>query len=228
MKYWIFNLKSKLTFSEIKTYEQQIDILKNKIIIAPSFLYLNYFINHNYTICAQDVSKYPSGNYTGEVNATQLASLNVSYVIIGHYERRKYFHESLEEIILKIKQALKANLKVILCIGSSKQNIEHVITQIDIIFKNFNNLELSNIILAYEPYDYIGNNLIIDHEQINEIIKTIKFYIKQKYQIDLDILYGGSVNLKNLDNLKNMPVDGFLIGEMSTKIDEIFTLINSF
>ena len=116
MKYLIFNLKSKLNYKDVPLYLKKLDDYLNDCIIAPGYLYLEKFARANLTICSQDLSIYDSGSYTGEVSAQQLKSVGCDYVLIGHYERRKYFNEDSHVLVTKIKQALKWHLKVILCV----------------------------------------------------------------------------------------------------------------
>lgn len=227
MKYWIFNLKSNLTFEEIKKYEQKISCLKSKIIIAPSLIYLDYFKQRNYITCAQDVSAYDMGEYTGEVNAKQLQSLNTNYVIIGHYERRKYFNETNEVILSKIQQTLKNNLKIVLCIGSHNYESEELLRNINIIYNNIEKNYYKDIIIAYEPYNLIGQECDIDYDKINKNIELIKRYIQNKFNYYPEIIYGGSVNNFNVNDLQNMTIDGFIIGKSALDVDNIFTLINT-
>lgn len=227
MKYWIFNLKSNLTFTEIKKYEESIKEIKEKIIIAPSFIYLNYFIERNYITSAQNVSAYDMGEYTGEVNAKQLKELGASYVIVGHYERRKYFHESKEDIVAKTKHALENDLQVILCIGSYEYDTNSLQEEITNIFNNVNPSEYEKIIIAYEPYDLIGQDSDINVEMVQRNIEFIKGYIKNNYNHDIEIVYGGSVNNDNLLKLQNLPINGFIIGKLTLNVDKIVSTIKS-
>ncbi len=227
MKYLIFNLKSKLNYQDLDDYSSTLNPFKKDFIIAPSFLYLPYFQNKGYNLCAQDVSQFPMGNYTGEVSAQALSSLNVKYTLIGHYERRKYFKEDKEALINKVKEALKNNLKIILCLSELKENynFKELKEQIDDIFNSLNINELNNIIIAYEPALMIGNNMPIDTLKIDLIIKKIRSYIKKEYLFNNEIIYGGSVNLTNLNEIKKLDVDGLLIGEISTQLDTVLTLL---
>lgn len=231
MKYWIFNLKAKLTYEQIKEYEQKITDLKKKIIIAPSAIYLTYFQERGFTTCAQNISKYSMGNYTGEVNAMQLKSIGCSYALIGHYERRLYFNESDQDFVAKIKQALKAQIKVIYCIGESFNNKNKAQTfdvlqkQINNVLKNFPSSELKKIIIAYEPFWLVGSKQTLDINYLNEVLTWIKNYINKEYHIIPKLIYGGSINLYNLKALKELSIDGLLIGSLSTEIDDVFTLL---
>ena len=227
MKYLIFNLKSKLNYQDLESYYKPLVSYQKDIVIVPSYLYLNYFLEKGFTVGAQDVSKFPKGNFTGEVNAESLKSIGCEFVLIGHYERRKYFKEKKEDLILKIKEALSQNLKVILCLSENKSsyNFKIIKKQIDEIFSQLSNNDLKQIILAYEPSFLIGQSTFIDIKKVTNIINNINAYVHNKYQLQLDIIYGGSVNLSNIEKLRTLPVSGFLIGEVSTQLDEVLTLL---
>ena len=228
MKYLIFNLKSKLNYLDILEYINSLLVIKNDIIICPSNIYLEKFNDSNYITCAQDVSRYESGNYTGEVNAHQIASLRCKYTLVGHYERRLYFNELASDLLEKTKNALKSNLKVIYCIGDSLEDEtnDRLKRQITDLFDNLDNKDLNNIIIAYEPTWLIGKNLSIDSVAMNKTITVLREFIKDKYHINSDIIYGGSANPDNIFELKKLLVEGYLVGDSSTNINDIFTLYN--
>lgn len=226
MKYLIFNLKSNLTYPQIKLYAHQLSCLKRDLIIMPSNIYLNYFNNLGFQTCAQNVSKFDMGSYTGEVNALQLKSLGTNYVLIGHYERRNFFNENQEDLSNKIKQAVNNNLNIVYCIGEKEKNenvFDFLKEDIDLLINQSNK---TNIIIAYEPFWAIGQNEILDISYINKILKEIREYIATNYNIKVPILYGGSIHANDVKILNNIESDGFLIGQSSTNIDEVFTLVN--
>ena len=228
MKYLIFNLKSKLNYKEVPLYLKKLDEYLNDCIIAPGYLYLERFAKNNFSTCSQDVSMLESGSYTGEISAQQLKNVGCDYVLIGHFERRKYFKEDSTVLVAKIKQAIKWQLKVVLCVGEegSSFSFAEVKEQIDEIFQYFNNQELKQLIIAYEPSFMIGTNAEIDYDALEEILKQIRFYIFDHYKANIDLIYGGSVNLKTVNKVKKLPIDGLLIGDLATSLDSMLTLIN--
>lgn len=127
MKYLICNLKAHKTYNEIIKYREYfININQEKInlILAPSNIYLPLFKKENINLAVQDISLNESLNLTGDISIDQLKSLNIQYAIIGHFERRKYYKETEYEILKKIKNALKSNIKVIYCIGETEEERE--------------------------------------------------------------------------------------------------------
>ena len=154
------------------------------------------------------------GPFTGSVNSSMLKNVGARYVIIGHSENRKR-GETNKLINLKIKSALKSKLKVIFCIGETLQEKRKKITQNVLntqIKLGLNKIKTkNNILIAYEPVWSIGSGLI---PKSKELFNTISF-IKKKYK-KFKVIYGGSVNSKNIKELKLINnIDGFLIGGSS-------------
>ena len=154
------------------------------------------------------------GAFTGSVNSVMLKNVGAKYVIIGHSENRQT-GESDKLINLKIKSAIKSGLKVIFCIGETLQQKRKKITK-QVLNKQIrfglNKIKIkNNIILAYEPVWSIGTGVI---PKKNELFETINF-IKKKIN-KCKVLYGGSVNPKNINDLKSIVnIDGYLIGGAS-------------
>ena len=154
------------------------------------------------------------GPFTGSVNSKMLKNVGAKYVIIGHSENRQA-GETDKLINLKIKSALKFGLKVIFCIGETLQQKRKKITnkilnkQIQLGLNKIKNN--SKVFIAYEPIWSIGTGLI---PKSNELFNSINF-IKTKIK-NFKILYGGSVNPKNISELSSIDnIDGFLIGGAS-------------
>ena len=154
------------------------------------------------------------GPFTGSVNSMMLKGIGAQYIILGHSENRQE-GESDKKINLKIKSALKSGLKVIFCIGETIKEKKSGITkrvlnkQIESGLKGI--LNKSKIIIAYEPIWAIGTGI---YPKVNNLFEIINF-IKKKAKKNI-ILYGGSVNLKNINELKLISnIDGFLIGSAS-------------
>jgi triosephosphate isomerase len=154
------------------------------------------------------------GAFTGSINSMMLKNVGAKYVIIGHSENRQA-GETNKLINLKIKNTLKSGLKVIFCVGETLQEKRKKITkqilnkQIKLGLNKIKNKK--NVIIAYEPIWSIGTGLI---PKSNELFKTIDF-IKKKIKNN-KVLYGGSVNPKNIHELKLINnIDGYLIGGAS-------------
>lgn len=208
-----------------------------EIFIAPPFPYLSTaksILPSFYKIGAQNCSKYDIGAYTGEVSSKMLKDLTVEYVIIGHSERRNIFHETNEEIAKKLQLCYENQLKVVYCVGETleqrkcKQAKQIVDDQLNIINEiGKSNNAYSFIDIAYEPVWAIGTGIVAQNEEITDMI----FFIKQKMKeinIDGRIIYGGSVNQSNINELNRIQnLDGYLIGNASLSND-FFKIIEEY
>ena len=174
-------------------------------------------------VAAENCADKEKGAFTGEVSAAMVASTGAEYCILGHSERRAYYHEDYEILKNKVELALANGLKVIFCIGevkeereAEKQN-EVVKAQLEGSVFNLSAEQWANITLAYEPVWAIGTGLTATPEQAQEIHAFIRSLVAEKYgkQVaeDTTILYGGSCNEKNAAELFACPdIDGGLIG----------------
>ena len=166
------------------------------------------------------------GAYTGHVNSKMLKNVGAKYVILGHSENRQS-GETDKLINLKIKSAIKSNLKVIFCIGETLSEKRKKITN-KVLAKQIKNglksiKNTSRVIIAYEPVWSIGTGLI---PKSNDLLDSIS-YIKSKFSKKTPkVLYGGSVNNKNIHQLKDINViDGFLIGGASQSSKKFIDII---
>lgn len=222
MKYLACNFKNKLTKDEIITYEKNLKDLPlgpTKLILIPSYVYLSFFSNEKYDLGSQDISSFNETTLTGEITAEQLHSIGVSYCLVGHSERRKLKQEINIDFIGKINHAKEQDLNIIYCIGETLEDKEKGNTYMVLekqISEVLNNVELKNIIIAYEPVWAIGTGITPTTKEINETIEFIKDIIDEKYECPIKVLYGGSVNLDNIAELNKIKtLDGFLVGGAS-------------
>ena len=181
--------------------------------------------NSNIEVGAQNCheSNY-YGAYTGSINSSMLKNVGAKYVIIGHSENRQA-GENDRLINRKIKSAIKAGLKVIFCIGeTSKEKRKKITKQVlskQIKFGLANINKKNKIIVAYEPVWSIGTGLIPKPKELYETISFIKKKIK-----DYKILYGGSVNPKNIHSLTSIDnIDGYLVGGASQDTKKFIDII---
>ena len=234
MKLIVGNFKMNLDYYEIEKY---IDFFKDKdysnVFFAPSSIYLTKFVDNGLNTVSQDVSCFENGAFTGDISSSQLKSIGVDYSIVGHSERRKYYHDS-SLVNKKMIRLLEQELVPILCIGETKKErddgkVFDILTkEINEAFDNIKTDYLKEVIIAYEPIWSIGSGNVPKNEEIEEVISYIKSYIKEKYNFNIKVLYGGSVNTKcilDLEKIEN--VDGYLVGGCSLKYEEFNTLINS-
>ena len=229
------NWKMNMLPSQVKTFGDELNgLIANtewcdKIICAPYVLLpvaISAFKDGSVAVGAQNVSEHADGAFTGEVSASQLTDTGVSYVIIGHSERRQYFHETDLTVNKKVLLSLDIGLKPIICVGETEQQRESGITnelialQIKAAFSNIPEEQLANIIVAYEPVWAIGTGKTATPEQAGEVCGFIRSFIggiySEKTACGIVILYGGSMNDENARELLAQPdIDGGLIGGAS-------------
>ncbi len=234
MKLICANFKMNLRQADIKNYLDVIDNkIKDNIIFFPSSLYISNFKEKGYKVGSQDISFKEFGSLTGELSVLQLKDFGISYSIIGHSERRKYFNDS-KYINDKVRLALTNDIKIVLCIGEKLTEFEQNLT-IDVLKKELdtainNNQKLiteDNLIIAYEPIWAIGTGKIPTNSILTKTISKLKNYLKDTYNLNLKVLYGGSVNLKNINELEKIDlIDGYLIGGASLNPENFLALIN--
>lgn len=221
MKYLVCNFKNKLLKDDILKYNKSlVDIeTKVKLVLCPPSIYLDMFDKSGYELGVQDISSFMDKTITGEIEATQVNSMGAKYVIVGHSERRIYRHEINIDFINKINNAVENGLNVIYCIGETLNEKENGRTY-EVLEKQIsevlNNVEIKNIMIAYEPVWAIGTGKVPEADEIKENIKFINDIIMEKYEEKLDILYGGSVNETNIGELCTIKgLNGFLVGGAS-------------
>ena len=213
-------------------------------ILFPPFAFIKSIkdalsITNNIKIGAQNCSEFKFGAHTGEVSADMLKSISCDYVLIGHSERRRYFNETSEQFILKIEQALLADLKIIFCFGEnleqrkSNSHFNIVKTQLNEVLSRLPKDKINQLVLAYEPVWAIGTGETASPVQAQEMHLYIRTVIAQMFSEELaqhiSILYGGSCNSQNAKELFDCPdVDGGLIGGASLIGPEFCKIINSF
>ena len=234
--YFIANWKMFGGLSTLNSVNKVIKFLKTfkkskkiKIIYCPPNTLINLmsekFLKPSVEVGAQNCHESMSyAPLTGSVNPSMLKSVGAKYVIIGHSENRQ-LGEKDKLINLKVKAAIKAGLKVIFCIGETLSQKRKKITK-KILSKQIklglNKVQRTqNIIIAYEPVWSIGTGVI---PKSSDLLKTIDF-IKDKARNN-KVLYGGSVNPKNIRELKLIKnIDGFLIGGASQEAKKFIDII---
>ena len=240
------NWKMNTTVSEgLELYKSlgQKEIPNNvEVIVGVPFIHLGALLtekNSKINIAAQNCHFENSGAYTGEISPSMLADMNVDYVILGHSERREYFHEDNAILAKKLNAALANGLKVIFCCGEpleirkeGSQNA-YVSKQLEEGLFHLGKSELANVVIAYEPIWAIGTGETASPEQAQEMHAHIRSLLSSHYDSEaadeMSILYGGSVKPANAKEIFGQPdVDGGLVGGASLKADSFGEIILSF
>lgn len=185
-----------------------------------------------YQLGAQNVSDLPNGAMTGEVSTDMLKELGVSYVIIGHSERREIIGETDALIKAKTARALNEGLKPILCVGENLDQREAgteqkiVADQLHAVMKDLG-ADPSELVIAYEPIWAIGTGKTASAAQAEEMCAFIKETMKELAPgVEVPVLYGGSVKPDNIEELlAQSSIDGALVGGASLKADSYQKLV---
>jgi triosephosphate isomerase (TIM) len=214
--------------------------IEAKVIIAPTFVNLASAVDHTeftqIKVAAQNMHQAEGGAFTGEISADMLKSIGVNIVILGHSERRAYFHESDALIANKVETALKHDMTVIFCFGeelkdrTSNSHFNIVEGQLRDGLFNLPESAWTNIILAYEPVWAIGTGETASPEQAQEMHGFIRETVRKQYgniADDVSILYGGSVKPDNAAAIFSKPdIDGGLIGGAALIADDFIAIVN--
>ena len=211
-----------------------------EIVICPPFLYLLNLNakNSRLKLGGQDCFWENKGAYTGEISAAQLKDAGCQYVLVGHSEREKYFSETDEIANQKMRSAIKAKLKPVLCLGDSleereKGNVQQALfRQAEKALKGMKKDEIKNLFLAYEPVWAIGTGKPCS---VGEA-QTMRLYLRKilaklysmKISESVPILYGGSVNSKNAKTyIAEAGMQGVLVGGGSLNAKELADIVRA-
>lgn len=231
-------------FSEIANMVKDEVTGQQQAVICSPFIHLHALaqlakVADKVAVGAENCHQEEAGAYTGEISAKMVKSTGAEYVILGHSERRQYFHESNELLAKKTDTALKNGLKPIFCIGEtleereSDQYFDVIKTQLKEGIFHLDEAQFSQVVIAYEPVWAIGTGKTASAEQAQEIHAFIRNEIAEQYtqQIadDTTILYGGSCNPKNAPELfSQADIDGGLIGGASLKSRDFLDIVKVF
>jgi len=244
------NWKMNKTFEDgLKLASEVVNMVKDEvtsdagIVICPPFVELQAISKllegSKVALGAQNCHSKASGAYTGEVSVEMLKSVGVSYVILGHSERREYFNESNEFLAEKVNIALQNGLTPIFCCGETLSqreqgiHLDFVKSQLTESLFHLSEADFLNVVIAYEPIWAIGTGVTATSAQAQEMHAVIRDHIKSKYGEKVaeatTILYGGSCKPDNAKELFACPdVDGGLIGGASLKARDFVDIVKSF
>ncbi len=229
----ILNNKCNFIKSEFIDYLERLEMIvkiyhsSKNIILCPSICYLPIVDTKYINLGSQNISENDFGNYTGEISAKQIKSLNVKYSIVGHQEVRQNNNETNILINKKIKKLLKEEITPILCVGEIEKNSieeasQYINNQLIESLTGIKEEEKEKIIIAYEPLWAIGGTITEYIPRIENIIKEIKEKNKNNR-----LVYGGGINKESIKLLKKNPhLSGYLLGNISLDINKIEQTLN--
>jgi triosephosphate isomerase len=180
---------------------------------------------------AQDLSPHDNGAYTGDISAAMLAKLNCSYVLVGHSERRQYHDEDDTLVNAKVRQALKAAITPIVCVGEDRLtreeglHLQHTMDQVSGALEGLSAEQVAGLVIAYEPVWAIGTGEVATPQDAQEVCAALRSRIADQFGEPVAeavrILYGGSVKAANVGQIMSEPdIDGCLVGGASLVVEE--------
>ncbi|SEA42725.1 triosephosphate isomerase (TIM) [Thalassobacillus cyri] len=187
---------------------------------------------------AQNMHFEESGAFTGEVSPVMLKDLGVSYVVLGHSERRELFGETDQDVNKKVHAAFKHDLTPIVCVGETleqrenNETMNHVESQVKNALDGLSDEQVKQVIIAYEPIWAIGTGKTSSAEDANEVCSHIRNVVRafssEEAAEAVRIQYGGSVKPANVDELLNQSdIDGALVGGASMEADSFLKLVEA-
>lgn len=237
---WKMNMLADDARKLFNNIDKETSGLRCELIICPPVLYIQELAGKksNVKLGAQNVAKFKQGAYTGEWSAEMLSSIQVSYCIVGHSERRSYFNETDEDVNQKVKLLLANDIQPILCCGETlsqrKSGIEKEVVK-DQLLKGLSDIsihDVTNVIVAYEPVWAIGTGVTAKSAQAQDMHAFIRSVLKSAYgdtANDVSILYGGSCKPDNAQELfACQDIDGGLIGGASLEAASFLSIAKSF
>ncbi|MGN1227929.1 MAG: triose-phosphate isomerase [Christensenellales bacterium] len=235
---YIGNFKMNIPTDEYISNLVKVDNKGNKLAIALPFPYLfkykSALCDAGISLGAQNVTGSTVKESTGEVSGDMLIDVGCDFVIVGHSERRRFKMETTAKIREKCEQALKSNLKVVLCVGESREDYENGNTskvlekQLKEILNSLKGITYDNFIIAYEPVWAIGTGLIPSIDEIEIVVRHIKSMTEKWAKSELRVLYGGSCKPNNAKMLKCVQgIDGFLIGGAFLNTNDLQGIIDA-
>ena len=218
------------------------DSEKTDVIVCPPYTALSdlaeILMDSDIRLAAQDLFWEEKGAFTGEISAAQIKDAGASYVLIGHSERRQFFHETNETVNRKLKTALKNGLLPIVCVGESLEERESARTwevlesQLKGGFAELSVKDVATVLMAYEPVWAIGTGKVATPAQAQEAHCFIRRWVKDRFDAQIAsrmrLLYGGSVKPDNIAELvREEDIDGALVGGASLDAQSFTEIIKN-
>jgi len=229
MKKIILNQKSNLLYDEIVEFKKSFDKIKPKnyeFIIYPPLAFLSLFKDSKYKVGTQNFFSINTGSFTGELNMQSLKDMGINYTLLGHFERKKIINESKEIIKEKLYKSLSYKCNTILCVGEDnklKRSIPYIRKELNYYLKSIESASIKYLSVAYIPSHAMSISPK-DTDTIYKVVDFIKSYFKKRYDIDIDVYYGGYIENSNIKEIMEA-CDGLVLDNQSCEIKIIKELI---
>lgn len=226
---WKMNKTIKEASTFVETLLPKIAQLKNPLWITAPYTLIDSLHRlqdtYRFVLGAQNMNDASAGAFTGEIAASMLKEVGATFVLLGHSERRHIFHETDEFIARKVVRALESALLPVLCIGETFEERQTGETnavlarQLSCVLEACRSAHLQELLVAYEPVWAIGTGLTATNDDIIQAVTAIE-EVASHFQVKVKVLYGGSVNSKNAEELALVrSLAGFLVGGASLETD---------
>lgn len=231
MKKIILNQKSYLLYDEMVNFKKMYDKYKvdnYDMIIFPPLLYLSMFKDSEYKVGVQNFHGYKMGSFTGELNLESLKKIGIKYTLIGHYERRLYACETYEISKEKLFKSLSSKCNTILCVGEHRKTrnpFSYIKKELNFYLKAIDFTSIKYLSILYEPNWAVGSGNIQCIDKIEKTINKIKKYVLNKYDYNVEVYYGGSIDKENVSKIMEVS-DGIVLGKVSTNFDELKDMLS--
>lgn len=230
MKKVILNQKSYLLYDEMIEFKKEFDKLspkKYEFIIFPPILYLSLFKDSKYNVGTQNFYSYKTGSFTGELNLESLKDIGINYTIVSHFERKKLIEETYALAKEKLFKSINSKCNTILFVGEQRKTrkpFSYIKKELNYFLKSVEDDNMKYLSIAYEPNWAIGSGDIQCIDKIKSTVDLIRKYIKNKYKIDIEVYYGGSIDKDNIKDIFEY-TDGIVLGRVSTNMNELKELL---
>ncbi len=215
----VANFKSHKTLTEVVDWLKDVALVTKSLVgveavVAPSFPHLaSGQWPPSLKLAAQDCSPFPPGSYTGAVNAQELQDLGVSYCIVGHSERRRYFHETTSEIAGKVRELVSVGITPIVCMEE-----KDLVPQ----FATLGDGQIAKCIFCFEPSGDIGGTTTAPHD----LIKSVQLKVSE-FAPNSPFMYGGSVTGDNITGLLTLGLSGVLVATASLESNHYLSILRA-
>lgn len=237
MKYVLGNWKMNMSVDRIRDFDANFvtentpDIMLG-LAVPSIYLGCSIGLNDRASVGLQNVSEFEHGAYTGEISAAMAQDMAADFCLVGHSERRKYYGETDAVVNQKISRLIEAGIRPVLCIGETLAEYEAGETKVVLqrqITNALKGIDLSGLIVAYEPVWAIGTGKSASTEIIDEVCGFVSECLSNMGGSEVPILYGGSVNSTNATDIARLDtVDGVLVGGASMDASEFLAIKKAF
>ena len=231
-------VEAEIFMDSLKEVQDQIP-QENVVVICPSMLAVDKVQESmqgtNFNCGVQNFFNYDGGAFTGEISLLQLTSMNVSFALIGHSERRDYFGETDEIVNIKTHEALLSGIVPVVCVGETleerqEEKTPEVITrQVREAIKEIPGELVTHIIWAYEPLWAIGTGKTATPDDADKVAHLIKEVVAKEVDAeisDIKVVYGGSVKASNFyEFVSSISIDGVLVGGASLDVEQFKEMV---